>query len=344
MGGGEKYMLTAALCLASRHQVSIFCSHSEQEIKSKARNKFGMDLGSIEFVKNIFSTNTPLFSRLFLANSYDLIIFLSDGSIPLIFGKKLVIHFQFPVEWVNFSLKTKFKLSKVKKIICNSFFTKRYIDKKFNIQSLVLYPPVELSSKKAIKKKNIVLNVGRFGNNNQGSSFKKQEVMVSVFKEMIKRGLKNWEFVLIVSTREEDKEGLKKLKNGALGFPIKFVENPKNPTLWEVYREAKIYWHAAGFGEDLQKHPERAEHFGIATVEAMGAGCVPVVFNAGGQKEIVEDGKSGFLWNTEKELIKKTNLLIENPNLWEEMSVEAIEKAKVFNRERFCKELTSILK
>ena len=69
------------------------------------------------------------------------------------------------------------------------------------------------------------------------------------------------------------------------------------------YKLAKIYWHASGFGEDLETHPEKAEHFGITTVEAMINGLVPIVIDAGGQKEIVvqdrwvfmEDQKNYFL-------------------------------------------------
>ena len=57
------------------------------------------------------------------------------------------------------------------------------------------------------------------------------------------------------------------------------------------------------------------EHFGITTVEAMAAGCVPVVINKAGQREIVEDGVSGFLWNTWGELKDRTQLLAEDGNL-----------------------------
>ena len=43
-----------------------------------------------------------------------------------------------------------------------------------------------------------------------------------------------------------------------------------------LYRDAKIFWHAAGMKSDETIYPELAEHFGISTVEAMSAGCVPV--------------------------------------------------------------------
>jgi hypothetical protein len=45
---------------------------------------------------------------------------------------------------------------------------------------------------------------------------------------------------------------------------------------------------------------------GMPTVKTMPAGCVSVVVNKVGQKEIVSHGKSGYLWNMLNELIEDT--------------------------------------
>jgi len=45
------------------------------------------------------------------------------------------------------------------------------------------------------------------------------------------------------------------------------------------------------------------EHFGITPVEAMAAGCVPIVYRGGGLTETVTKD-SGFTWKTIDELIK----------------------------------------
>ena len=119
--------------------------------------------------------------------------------------------------------------------------------------------------------------------------------------------------------------------------------NPKNRVLRKYYQKAKIYWHASGIGEDLTKHPDRAEHFGITTVEAMSAGCVPVVYNAGGQKEIVEDGKSGYLFDTEEELVVRTNHLIQNEKDLSALSETAALRAQVFGSDNFCVKLQEII-
>lgn len=334
--GGEKYILTAASCLAENHEVCLFWDGKEEEIRKKISDKFGMDMSNITFADNIFDKNVSFLKRFFASRAYDRIIVLSDGSIPFV-SPKLIIHFQTPMEWVGrVGIKTKIKLLRVYKSICNSEYTKRYIDRKFHITSQLIYPPVVISSVDRVKKENIILHVGRYGIAQAGSSYKKQEVLVDVFKKLCDLKISGWKLVLIVSVLDTDIQSLADLKDEIKEYPIELLVNPTNKALWEMYGKAKIYWHASGFGEDLQLHPDRAEHFGIATVEAMGSGAVPVVINAGGQPEIVEDKVNGMLWNTEEELIEKTKELIDNASLWESLSHAAQKKASVFSRQRFC--------
>lgn len=336
-------MLTIAKELSSRHKVFIFWNLSEEkEIRKKSLEKLDINLSSVFFSQNIFSKNTTFLERLNSSKEYDLIIYLSDGSIPLVLSK-LYLHFQFPVERVNGnSLLTKIKLLRVNKVICNSFFTKKYIDKKFHVKSHVLYPPIFIKDKKVVKE-NIILHVGRFGVDKEGVNFKKQDFMIEMFKKLINRGLKGWEFRLIIGVGKKDEGKLNVLKRMIKDYPISIIDNPPNSVLWKNYAKAKIYWHATGFGENLEKYPERAEHFGISTVEAMGTGVVPVVINAGGQKEIVENGKSGFLWDTSDELLAKTELLSKDLKLRETMSKESVKRAGKFSGNRFKVELEMIL-
>jgi len=345
LSGGEKYMLSIASCLSSQHEVFIFWDKDKEVlIKQTALKKLGIDLSLIKFYKNIFSKNTSLISRFFDSRRFDAIVYLSDGSIPFAWTR-LFVHFQFPIEWVNGkSIKTRIKLFFIKKIFCNSYFTKNFIDKKLNVKSEILYPPVDLHVIKDMKKENVILHVGRFDVDPHGSNFKKQDIMIDIFKQMIDTGLKSWKFKLIVSVKDQDKEKLNKLKEMSEGYPIELIENVSNEELWEYYSKAKIYWHATGYGEDLQKYPEKAEHFGISTVEAMGAGCVPVVFNAGGQREIVENNKNGYLCNNIEDFIVKTNGLIEEEKLLKKMSMASVKRSEMFNGNKFCDELMKIIK
>ncbi len=337
LGGGEKYMMTIAECLTKKHEVSLFWDSIEDLETLKKR--FSINLDGVVIKKNIFSRQVNLIDRILETKKYDVIIILSDGSIPLVLSKKLFIHIQQPLkkEKQAYSWRYKLKLSRISKVFYNSEFTKFHNQKLFpGNKNVVIYPPVSLFATD-IAKENIILHVGRFRINKDGTSdYKKQSVMIEAFKKMVDHGLMGWQFIVAASVRRADGEKFSALQNSAKGYPINFLLNKNNDELWNMYNLAKIYWHASGFGEDLKNHPEYAEHFGIATVEAMGAGVVPVVINNGGQKEIISDGENGFFWNTLEELQAKTNLLIKENGLWMKMSEAARLRAKDFSKNKFC--------
>jgi glycosyltransferase involved in cell wall biosynthesis len=108
-----------------------------------------------------------------------------------------------------------------------------------------------------------------------------------------------------------------------------------------VLAGAKVFWHAAGFGVDPLAEPHRLEHFGIATVEAMAAGCVPVVPNLGGQPEIVRPGEDGFLCGSVEELADVTLKLAADDVLMRKLAASARERR--FGRERFADEIVAAL-
>src|SRR3989344_3571320 len=84
LGGGEKYMLSIAYCLSKMHDVFVFWDLDKAEnIKKSAERRFNLDFSNIKFTQNIFSPNMSIFEKLKKINSYDYIIYLSDGSIPL---------------------------------------------------------------------------------------------------------------------------------------------------------------------------------------------------------------------------------------------------------------------
>lgn len=353
LGGGEKYMMTAASCLSRIHDVDLFWDN-ENDVKLISK-RFSLDLKKVKIKKDIFSANTSFLERAIESSKYDVLIMLSDGSIPFVFSKRLLIHFQQPLFGIGaFSLKDRFKLSRVSMIFSNSYYTKSFNESEVsNVKNKVIYPPVKILSR-TTKKENIILNVGRFRVKDSVTSskgmvdgifdYKKQSVLIDVFKNMVNRKvLKNWKFVIAVSVTEKDKQKFEKMKKNTIGYPIEFIVNSSNKDLWSIYNKSKIYWHASGFGEDLNKHPEYAEHFGISTVEAMGAGVVPVVIDAGGQKEIVDNFDNGLLWNTLVDLENKTLKVIMDQELWKKLSENAKKKAKKFSENNFCSEIQEMV-
>lgn len=342
LGGGEKYMLTIASCLSKNNDVSLFWDKKED--LNIVTQRFSIDISKIEIVKNIFAPTFGFLNRFKESRKYDAIIVLSDGSIPFVWSKKLFLHIQQPIVGIDYSFKDLIKIKRVTEIFCNSLFTQSFLDKRLRKKSVVIYPPIDLKPKQ-ITKENIILTVGRFRVKNVGvPDYKKQSVLIDVFMKMIDKGLKDWKFILATSVKLNEEAEFEKLKVKAKNYPIEFLVNKTNDELWDIYSKAKIYWHATGFGEDLEKRPDYAEHFGISTVEAMGGGAVPVVINAGGQKEIVKDGKNGYLWDTMDELVKKTLNLTEDEKLLRKLSSQALSDSRQFSGENFCERIKEFIK
>lgn len=339
LGGGEKYMLSLASYLSEQHSVDLFWN--DPEILTAATSRFALDLTHITVVPPIFSSTISFFDRMKKTAEYDVIIHLSDGSIPVSMAKKTILHIQHPLPWItSLSLVNRIKLARISSIIYNSEFTKKLVDPLFKKKSIVLYPPAQMIGL-GEKKENTILTVGRYNHLEHGGDFKKLGVMIDMFKKLVDEQKVDWEFILVVTYKDSDKNYIEQLIEQAKGYNISLKSNVTNEELIILYRNAKIYWHAAGYGEDLKKNPNLAEHFGISVVEAMSAGAVPVVIHAGGIPEIVKDTVNGLLWKTEDELIEKTNDLIHTQERLESLSKAASDSSKQFSQEAFRKHVLS---
>ena len=131
---------------------------------------------------------------------------------------------------------------------------------------------------------------------------------------------------------------LDQLRRSAAGQAIHFHPNAPAETLADLYRRSALFWHAAGFGET---QPERHEHFGITTVEAMAHRCVPVVVRLGGQLEIVQDGASGRLWGSVAELVAITRELMSDREQARTLGEAAFARASRFGKASFVSRIRS---
>ena len=331
LGGGERYTLTFAKVLAEEgYDVDVEWNNSG--IKDKLSKRFGLKLP--QNIKIVDSVNR--------GDGYDLIFWVSDGSIPTLRARKNYIHFQFPFHDVNGkSLLNKMKLFRVSKIICNSEFTKKVIDQEYGVDSTVLYPPVATELYKSKRKVNQICYVARFSNLTQN---KGHEILIKEFKNLIKeKKFSDWKLVFAGGSEVGADIYLKKLKSLARETNIEFLESPKIEVLQNVFGTSKVFWSGAGFNEDEVKNPEKVEHFGITLVEAMSAGCVPIVYSAGGYKEIIEDGKNGFLWQNGKELVTITKKVVKESGLLIKFAKEASLSSKKYGYEEFKSKVKDII-
>lgn len=223
-----------------------------------------------------------------------------------------------------------------------SAYTQYWINTYWSKSSAILFPPITLNSFSAGKKKsNSIIHIGRFFS---GGHSKKQLELVRAFKSMVDDGLSGWELHLVGKPASETlhQHYFHQVKSESEGYPIIFHTEADTTALTRLLSAAKIYWHATGFKEDLLANPEAAEHFGLSTVEAMASGCVPVVYAAGGQEEIVTETE-GYTWQTIEELTSLTKRLIEDPKQLATLSSQARAKAARYDIEQFEARLKDLL-
>ncbi|MBA7656381.1 hypothetical protein ES703_64305 [subsurface metagenome] len=357
-GGGEKYIGKIAEILSRENDVA-FVVFTKPDFE-KLGSRLNIDLSRVA-IDNIRSPASPLNSRIAILRTFihlvnahkvskytkECDLFINQeylSSIPSLAKTSFLICQIPPTRWNRLSRLTNNpftnqiydpKVKSYDKIIVYSFFTKKWAEKYYDREVEVMYPAVDTESFVSSSKENIILSVGRFGT---ALHCKKQLDMVKAFKELCtQHELINWEYHLVggLGGSPTDHKYLADCRKEAKHYPIFFYVNAPFEKVKELYGKAKFFWHAAGLGEDENEHPERMEHFGMATVEAMSAGCVPIVIKKGGQPEIVRDKIDGFLFETVEELNECTLRLINDSALWRKMSEACIRRSQEFSFEKF---------
>ncbi|MBI5882635.1 MAG: glycosyltransferase [Elusimicrobia bacterium] len=219
-------------------------------------------------------------------------------------------------------------------IINNSAYSARWMQALWGLRPHEkIHPPIDMNGLR-LPKKNIILSVSRF----EESGSKKQLEMIRAFAKLCRDhpGVgRSWRLVLcggsLPASGYLKRVVASQLLAGAR-VPIDIMTNIGSGELKKLYAVSKIFWHLCGINETA---PDRFEHFGMTTVEAMQNHCVPVAFNGGGQREIIERGRSGFLVNSLKGLRKTTLKLIDDPRLLRRTASAAQRRSKAFSADIF---------
>ncbi|HVL51774.1 MAG TPA: glycosyltransferase [Actinomycetota bacterium] len=221
-----------------------------------------------------------------------------------------------------------------------SQYTKDWVTRLWEKPSQILTPPVTLQTR--ADKEPIILSVGRFFDH-AGGHCKKQAEMVTAFRALVDRGLQGWTYHLAGGCEREHAAYLERVGTLAEGLPVQIHPNASGATLKDLYSRASIFWHATGLEEDEKLFPERAEHFGITTIEAMSAGAVPIVIGKGGQLETLVDRVHGRHFTKLSELIEITWEVIHDEGVLRRYSLAAEERGQTFGPDAFRKTLNAMV-
>jgi glycosyltransferase involved in cell wall biosynthesis len=215
------------------------------------------------------------------------------------------------------------RLRLMRSVVANSAYTASWIERRWGRRARVLHPPVFPIPSRA--KRPWIAAVGRFTG---GGRSKRQLELIELFRRLLDEGLGGWELHLVGTVC--DAEYAQRARAAAAGLPVVFHLDAGRGELEEVYGKASIFWHATGAGIDPENEPERAEHFGIATFEAMSAGAVPVVVDRGGQPEILGAEPAGVLWRDFDECLAATRRLCRDDAARQALAERARTRAEAF--------------
>ncbi|MEK7574445.1 MAG: glycosyltransferase [Patescibacteria group bacterium] len=205
---------------------------------------------------------------------------------------------------------------RVNLFIANSSFTAQKIKNFYQRDSEIIYPPVDLKKfypEPRKKTDGYFLTVGRL------IHYKRFDLVIEAFNRL------NLPLKIVGEGPELLK--LKTLAKSSLIEFIPFVENLDG--LRKIYSRAR----ALIFPQ--------IEDFGLVAAEAQACGLPVIGYNAGGLKEIVEEGKTGLLFNeqTPESLIKA----IEVFNKTRFPQAKIIQNAKRFSQDNFKSKIQEII-
>ena len=351
IGGGQKYGYTAAHALQDIFDITLLVNG--ELTHDDIRNWYGLDLSKckIKVIKIPFfeQFDSPVLDPARISRrienpfhlisresgNYDFFInnSMNEMVFPLSNVSVLICHFP------ERRPKSYFYADRYTYVVYNSKYTAHWIEKKWKFTPHKhIYPPVDMEPEgdleiPSIPKENIILSVARF----ESGGSKKQLEMVKTFLALNRRMpdvFKDWKLVLAGGSPKKN-DYLRKIEetirsHSAVNIELKI--NISADELKALYRRSSIFWHLCGLD---QTDPSLVEHFGMTIVEAMQNGLVPIVFDGGGQREIVEQEVSGFRIQSTAALMNATIKLIREPALRSQLSRSAFERSKLFTREAF---------
>ncbi|MDB5051888.1 MAG: hypothetical protein JWO30_4959 [Fibrobacteres bacterium] len=94
---------------------------------------------------------------------------------------------------------------------------------------------------------------------------------------------------------------------------------------------------------DILLLPSRFDTFGCVILEAFNCGLPVIAYDTKGPRDLIENGKSGFLANTISDFEEGISLLLQDPDKLEYCRVQALRRGRDYRREDILKQLLSDL-
>jgi len=339
--GGTRTYIENLLTVLEKNNYNIFIILNKDNINAEGLKLINKNIISINYN---YSFNNPVYTffsiihiiRIIKINKINTTI-ISEGDcgyyIPCILfnTNNILIEHTVPGKIDRYRQKIINKIKNNTKIICVSDFQKKVINenwgKKLNNYCSIIYNSSSYNSFflrenkfNSIKKK--IITVAHF------VDYKNPDMWLSIAKKLTEK-YEELEFRWI----GEGKEYLFYKKTIGEDESIKMLGYCNLEQIKEEYENAFLYLALS-----------KIENLSIAVIDALHAGIPAIVMNTGGLPEVVDSEKCGFVVNSEKEVIEKIETLLNDEELYNNMSKNAVDRYNMlFSKEEWEKNIISLI-
>lgn len=332
-GGGERYLLTIAATFGRNSRCTLFTPdrYSRLRLLTLAR-ELDLDLDHVDM---------DLLSEASGHERFDVFVCMGNEVLPPTrgIGRLNLFHCQFPFPLTPGQYGARWRnLQSYDGVVVNSAFTAAHVRRAAAERGLqtpeviAIPPPVPQiafapGSRRDPGEAVRILHIGRFA---PGGHCKRQDLMISAFRRLAEGCPVRAELHLAgaVGGDPEARAYLKSLVEAARGLPVVFHPNAGAAQIAELYCGATLFWSLTGAGQDVRTRPELSEHFGIAIVEAMSAGVVPIALRQGGPPEIITEGRDGILIDDARDVVRVSRTVLASAGRLASMSAAARSRAR----------------
>jgi len=218
-------------------------------------------------------------------------------------------------------------------ILTNSKYSEQVIENRMKLKPYVIYPPVHVNRYKSLSKRkkserNLILTISRIEKDKRLELIPKVAMQVQDAKFVIigtlKSGYSNTYLVHLYNI----------IRNFGVQDRVKIIPNANEEIKKDLLSGGKIYF-----------QPRQCEPFGIAIVEAMAAGLIPLVHKSGGPWMDILDQKQGLYGYAYEDVISCVEFmheLLDNYTQRREFIDRIVKRSERFSSEIFRENLVLI--
>jgi len=287
LGGAERATFQLVEALKKTHHKTNLFTTTETDLSESSNFRITKLNSSIPYLWKLkkMVENKKIYSQVI---DHDLIIVMDGGfAFRYLPRKKIILYchstFEYEKKFVNEKIPgwrgflwkivqrdLKKNLAELGKenvfLITNSKYTRNKINELFQKNSKVIYPPVDINSftKPNLKKTKKIVTISRYA----------PEKNLDFVINAIKQG--KFDFDLIGNSKLKQIELYHRLKSETSGISkIKLHNNISEKQIKQILFSSNVYFHGA------------VETFGISVIEAIAAGCIPIIPDNSAHKETV---------------------------------------------------------